>query len=183
MNAVARKCDGKFMEANMRRFSSVLACAAGWFVVSMLAAQDEPAPMKLNKRFGFEVDQFQFPQKAPKEALQSAVKALEARRVNYLIAQLADPAYVDGTIAEYKKFFQKGTENAKQFLAFDRLVREVTGYYTEDPELLNELRRFVKEGEWDAKEEKASATVKALPGRQVFMRKLEGRWFLENRQQ
>ena len=38
-------------------------------------------------------------------------------------------------------------------------------------------------GEWDAKEDKASATVKALPGRQVFMKKMEGRWFLENRQQ
>ena len=118
-----------------------------------------------------------------KEALQSAVKALEGKRVNYLVAQIADPAYVDNSIAEYKKFFQKGPEAGKTFLAFDRLVREVTTYYTEDPELLNELRRFAKDGEWDAKEDKASATVKALPGRQVFMKKLEGRWFLENRQQ
>lgn len=161
-----------------------LVCAAGcWIGVALVFAQDEPPMPKLAKRFGFEVNLLQFPQKAPKEALQSAVKALESKRTNYLIAQIADPRYVDGVIVEYKKFFQKGPDDAKAFLAFDRLVREVNGYYVEDPQLLTELRRFAKEGEWETMDDKASASVKALPGRKVFMRKLEGRWFLENRQQ
>lgn len=161
---------------------AILGCVVGGLVVAAALAQEEPVG-KLFKRHGFEPNLNQFPQKNPKEALQAVVKALESKRVNYLVAQLADPVYIDGLIAEYKKSYQQGPDEAKSALAFDRLVREVTGYYAEDPQLLAELRRFAKEGEWEATDAKASAAVAALPGRKVFMKKLEGRWFLENRQQ
>jgi len=156
----------------------------GWLLLLPVAlyAQDDPPAGKLAKRYGFEVNLF-FSQKTPQEALQSVVKALENKRVDYLLAQIADPLYVDTIIDDYKLFFAKGKDQGKSLLAFDRLVREVTSYYQDDPQLLQELRRFVKEAEWEAMEDKASASVKALPGRKVFMRKLENRWFLENRQQ
>jgi hypothetical protein len=125
---------------------------------------------KLAKRYGFEANTDFYPQKTPQEALASAVKTIENKRVDYLLAQLADPKYVDD-------------DAVRTFLAFDRLVKETGEYYLEDPTMLKELRLFVKEGEWESGETQASAAVKTIQGRKVFLKKVEDRWFLENRQQ
>src|SRR6202040_2264284 len=76
------------------------------------------APDKLAKRYTYDVDEEKYAQKTPPEALQSVVKAIAGKRLDYLLAHLADPEYVDAKVAKYKKLIEKGKEEGKTLLAF-----------------------------------------------------------------
>src|SRR5207253_2116312 len=117
------------------------------------------------------------------KCLASIVKAIQNKRVDYLLAHLADPEFVDKRVAENKAMLV-GSEEAKIILAFDRLVKETAEHFQEDPLLVKELLKFARADKeaWEVDEEKASAKLKELPGRQVFLKKIGERWFLENRQ-
>ena len=41
---------------------------------------------------------------------------------------------------------------------------------------------FRPEGDWKADDKTASASLKSVPERKVFMRKVQNSWFLENKQ-
>jgi hypothetical protein len=56
----------------------------------------------------------------------------------------------------------------------------VTTKLLDDPETVPQLRRFLKEGEWEKGEEVASAKLKDSKDR-VFFKKIGDRWYLENR--
>lgn len=165
------------MDARMKRLFG-LALVLGSLPA---AGQDEPAP-KLAKRYGYSFEPSLFAQKSPQEAMQSIVKALDGKKIDYLLAHLADPKFVDDRVAEYKSL-QKGSDEAKTVLAFERLIRETAVHFQEDPLLVKELRQYLKDAEWDVQEAIAVGTLKAASPRRVFLRKLEDRWFLENRQQ
>ncbi len=143
-----------------------LVCAAG------LAAQapKESKQSKLDKRYGIEVDLLEYPQATPQEALRSVIKAIDAGRINYLLAQLADPDWVDQRV----KQLHQGK--------FDEMVEETRANFAYDKTSLKELRRFAEAGKWDITDSKATAQVKDVRDR-VYMRKLEGRWFLETRKE
>ena len=162
---------------NCSRFVALVAFLSAW----PLLAQDQVAP-KLDKRYGYVFEPTLFPQKTPEEALQSLLKALDGKRIDYLLAHLADPKFVDDRVKEYTAF-QKGSDQAKAIFAFERLMRETALHFQEDPVLVKELRQYLKEADWDVKEDIASGTLKTPSPRRVFFRKLEERWFLENRQQ
>jgi len=125
----------------------------------------EPPPPP---RFGVEADLDVYPQDTPKAALASVVKAVDARRFSYLAAQLADPDAVD------KRVQEPG--------GFDHYVKLVGDRFTDDPEAVRELRRFASEGEINESGDAATVSHKEIKGRQVFLRKVGGRWFLEDRQ-
>lgn len=133
-----------------------LGCAAGAF------GQDAPA-----KRYGIAADLKTYPQAMPKEALASVVKAIEGRHIDYLLAQLADPPWVDRRV--------EGNGGS-----FDELVKETAAKLVDDPGALKRLRRALQEGEWQTDE--ASAVVRLKEGDMaVFFRKAGGRWYMENR--
>src|ERR1700687_2222202 len=83
---------------------------------------------KLTKRYSFDVNLDLYPQKTPQEALLSLARAVDNKRVDYLLAHLADPRFVDDAVAANIKTIPQGSEQAKLFLAFDRLVSETTHY-------------------------------------------------------
>jgi len=140
--------------------------------------------LKLSRRYGFEYNAEAYPQKTPQELLKSILRALDFKRVDYLMAHLADPVFVDAQVAEYKKFVNpKAKEDARVFLAFDRLVLETNQHFLEEPSIVREFKRFAKDAQWEIKDAEAVGTVKDLFGRKMFLKKLEERWFLENRQQ
>jgi hypothetical protein len=157
----------------------------GWVVVVagplLVAAQEEPA-LKLDKRYGYLHEPILFPQKTPQEAMQAIIRAIDHNKIDYLLAHLADPKFVDSRVGEYAAF-QKGSEQAKTIVAFERLVRETALHFREDPVLVKELRLYAKEGAWEVQEAVAIGTLKTGTSRRVFFRKLEERWFLENKQQ
>ena len=149
---------------------------AGMFLLPVVQGQ----PAKLTLRYGYEANEDAYSQKTPAEALQSVVKALKGDHFGYLMAQLADPAFVDKKIADYQKQFQ-GEARARTVLAFERLVKETAAHFQGDPLLLQELQRFAKEAEWKMEEQAAVASLKVNTTDSVHMRKLGERWFLENR--
>ncbi|HZZ82076.1 MAG TPA: hypothetical protein VFE62_26490 [Gemmataceae bacterium] len=151
-------------------------------IVCLSHAQDE-AKKKAPLRYGYDVDESTYPQKTPAEAMGSIVKALDRLKVDYLLAQMADPLYVDYWVDQYKKEISEGKEQGRRILAFERLARETANYYLNDPLLVRDLHVFAKEAKWEEKEDLAIGTVESIPARKVFLRKLGERWFIENKQQ
>jgi hypothetical protein len=145
--------------------------AIGLLVVSVagLLAQ-APKDDGLARRYGVEADVRHYPQATPKEALASVLQAIDQKRIHYLVAQLADPQWVDERVQ------RPGS-------SFDAVVRETTAKLGDNPDTVKELRRFLKEGEWEAGETNASASLKDVKNRRVYFRKVENRWFLENQQE
>ena len=147
-------------------FLAGLVCVAG---LSAQAPKDSKES-KLAKRYGIEVDLLEYPQTTPQDALRSVFKAIDAGRIDYLAAHLADPDWVDQRV--------KQVHEGK----FDRLVEEIRDKFANDKISLKELRRFLEEGQWDITDTRATAQMKDVKDR-VYMRKLDGRWFLEARKE
>jgi hypothetical protein len=140
------------------------AFALVFFVGGLASAQEKIAP-----RFGVEADTDRFPQKSARDTLRSVLGAIEAKRVDYVLAHLAEPAFVDERVR------QVGGR-------FEVMVRETTAKLQADPESVRDLRRLLAEGTWVEEDATASVSLKDLPGRSAFFKKLGTRWFFENRQ-
>jgi hypothetical protein len=138
------------------------------WLLPAVQAQDGKEDSVPAKRYGIEADKVSFPQQSPQDTFASVLKAIERKRIEYLLAQLVDPKFVDDRVYHYKG-------------NFDELVKETSARLASEPDLLRQLTRFFKEGEW--KEDKSSATVslKDVADRQVFFRRIGTRWFMENR--
>jgi hypothetical protein len=119
-------------------------------------------------RHGIEVDLQTYPQSSPKETLSSLLAAIENKRVDYLLAHLADPEWVDQRL--------KDTGGK-----LNELRQETTARLMEDPKAAKHLRRLLEEGEWETDTAAASVHLKEGADHWVFLRKRDGRWFLENR--
>jgi len=165
-----------------RRMRNGLTLLALVWLCAVSTAQDDPKK-KVPLRFGFDVDEVTYPQQNPKDAMKSIVTAIDRKRVDYLIARIADPAYVDYWIDQYQRDIAQGKDEGKRLLAFDRLVRETNLYFQNDPLIVKELRIFVKEGKWTEEGDTAIGVAEKIPARKVFLKKIGERWFLENRQQ
>jgi hypothetical protein len=150
-------------------------------LTGLSAAQDEKK--KPPQRFGFDVDETTFPQQKPADAMKSIARALERKKVDYLLAHLSDPLYVDYWVDQYKKDFTAGKDEGKRLLAFDRLVRETNEYFLNDPLIAKDLRVFAADAKWDESDDLAVGTTEKVPVRKVYLRKFGDRWFLENQQQ
>src|ERR1700681_3654527 len=103
----------------MSRLARCSALLAFSILCAISSAQDA-GKKKTPRRFGFDVDELTYSQQTPKDAMKSIVTALERKRVDYLLAHLADPAYVDYWVERYQKDFPQGKEEARHLLAFDR---------------------------------------------------------------
>ncbi len=134
------------------------------------------------KRFGILLDTGRFPQEKPEQALSSVVKAIQLKQIDYLLAHLADPKFVDHKVDELKKQFGGGKEEARAYLAFQKLVKITAEHFDEDPGKVKDLQRFAKDATWQDNGKLAVGTLKNLPSRKVFLRKIDGRWMLEDRE-
>jgi len=153
------------------------------FAGALATAQDDKK--KSPRRYGLAVDETTYPQQSPNDAMKSIGTALDRKRFDYLLAHMADPAYVDYWVERYKGEIPQGKDEGKRLLAFDKLMRETIQYFQNDPLIVKDLRLFAKEGKWTVAEDGTTAigAVEAIPARKVFLKKIGDRWFLENRQQ
>jgi hypothetical protein len=133
------------------------------FVVVTALTAAQPAA-----RYGVEADLKTYPQGTPKETLASVLKAIDTKRIDYLLAHLADPQFVDRRVKE----------NGGRF---DVLLDETKAKLLDDPGAAKQLRKFLSDGEWKVEENNATVKLKDVPDRAVYLRKLGDRWFLENR--
>jgi hypothetical protein len=138
-------------------------------LLAVLLAGAAPAKDKRAARYHVEPNLEVYPQDKPKTALESVLRAIDRKRIDYLLAQLADPKFVDERVR------MNGGD-------FDRFVKETTEHLAEDPTLAKQLRRILKEGEWESGETTASAYLKDNKDKRVYLRKVGDRWYFENRQ-
>jgi hypothetical protein len=146
----------------MRWFFAGLVAAACF---SAALAADQP---DLSKRHGIEADLKTYPQGRPKEALESVLKALEDKKIDYFAAHLADPEFVDKRLKE----------TASKFSEF---VEETSARLAKDPATVKQMQRFLQEGSWEITEDRAVIKLKDVPDRWLYLRRIGDRWFLENR--
>jgi hypothetical protein len=145
----------------------------------LVAAQGDK---KAIDRFGVEPERDKYPQDTPQKALASVLHAIDNKQVDYLLAYLADPRFVDKRVADNEALFSNLEPKRRQRAAFEKLVKETADHFQEDPQAVKDLRRFSSMGEWEAKDKEASARLKDFPSRRVFLRRAEAGWVLENRQ-
>jgi len=136
---------------------------------------------KYDVRYKIEMNLERFPQKKPQEALVTVVKLVGEKRFEYLLAQMSLPQTVDARVLKIAEGYMKGSLDEKKFVAFDEVVKETEKYFINDPDILKDMRLFAAGAMWEEKDDQAIATTKDLPGRKMIFRKIEGRWFLENR--
>jgi hypothetical protein len=135
--------------------------------LALLAAALWAAALQGDTRYGIPADLRTYPQGTPQEALASALKAADAGRFDYLAAQLADPQFIDERVRRlYGGQFEQQVEDTR-----DRL----------DPGTVKLLRRFLSEGTWTTQKDEATVALKDVPDRGVYLRRVDGRWYLENR--
>jgi hypothetical protein len=144
------------------------AVAVCLIVVAGFGEDRQPRPAKPPPRYAIDADLDTYPQSTPKDALRAVLKAIDAQRIDYLLAHLADPDFVDQRVRELGG-------------RFENLLRVTTENLADDPESVRDLRRFSSDGAWQEGGGAASVKHKDIQGRQAFFRKMDNRWFLENR--
>jgi ribosomal protein L16 Arg81 hydroxylase len=149
----------------MRLMAVLMAGFLGFICSSPGLAQQNKEPPK---RYGIDADLENYPQADAKSAFASVLKAIDNKKIDYLLAQLSDPQWVDERV-------QKVHQGK-----FDEMVKETTQLLTNEPTAVEELHRFLQEGTWDSDDNEARVNLKDVPDRQVFLRKIENRWYLKN---
>jgi hypothetical protein len=116
-------------------------------------------------RYGIAVDLKTYPQSTAKEALASILKAIEAKRLDYVVAQLADPDFVDERVKRlYGGRFEEQVEDTRARL---------------DPFTVKQLQRFHKDGDWKGDDKRVTVRLKDNERCLHFTNK-NGRWFLQH---
>jgi hypothetical protein len=117
-------------------------------------------------RYGIAENATKYPQSTPKEALASVLKAIEAKDFDYLVAHLAEPAFVDDRIKRvYAGKFEEQVDDTKARL--DALV-------------VKQLTRIAKEGNWEIGKVAALVRSDDYPDRVIRLVPREGRWYLSH---
>src|SRR5262249_33376313 len=143
----------------------ILALLAG-FVLSGLAMAQEKKAEPPSPRYGVKADLEAYPQGSAKETLKSIATALERTRVDYILAHLTDPVFVDAKVKEYNGNFEGLVRDTEEHLA--------------DPKRRQEFQRFLKEGTVEESGTTAKVTLKDAPKKQMTLWQTGGRWFLDN---
>lgn len=141
-------------------------------IIPCLLALFPPVPQQALKqeplkRFGILQDSATFEQKTPMQLRKSLLVALESKRIDYLLAHLADPEFIDQTV-------QKHYEGK-----FEGLVKESAGKLIGTP-LGNQLQAILKEGVLDIQKNKATIKHPAHKDKTLYFRKSRELWYLEN---
>ena len=119
-------------------------------------------------RYGVAVDLKTYPQSSAKEALASVIKAVEDKHIDYLVAQLADPGYIDDRVHRlYDGKFEPQVEDTRLKM---------------DAATLKLFQRFLKDGEWNSEKSKDECVrLKDVKDRCICFHRIGERWYLENR--
>jgi hypothetical protein len=116
-------------------------------------------------RYGIAPDLGTYPQATARQTLESLLKAVESKRVDYVVAQLADPAFVDDRVKRlYGGRFEEQVEDTRARL---------------DPLTIKHLQRFLKHGSWQEGDARVSVRLEGEQ-RCLYFRKDKGRWFMEH---
>jgi hypothetical protein len=134
----------------------------GVMLAAILFAQEKTAN---DTRYGIALDNKTYPQNTAKETLASLLKAVEGKRVDYVVAQLADPSFVDERVRRlYGGRFAEQVDDTRTRL---------------DPLTIKQLQFILKDGVWQEENARAVARLKD-DNRCLYFKQNNGRWFMEH---
>jgi len=167
--------------------------------IGTAAAQDVPP------RFDVLHNPDLYKQDTPQETLNAVLGAIARDRFDYVVAHLLDPAFVEARLATNRAYFErvaaeqigstgggaglKGVDlelrirDVATRLAFRDLGRRIREKLTDEPDNLRDMKRFARDGQFQVAGESATATVKDVKDRAIYFKKVNDRWFLENRKE
>jgi hypothetical protein len=180
----------------MRPFHSLV---AGLLFAGVAAAQPDAVPPRFDVIYNPDV----YFQDTPQRTLNSVLDALSRDRYDYLAAHLLDPAFVDARLGATQSYFERvAADQIAQTLAGSALraadldarvrtvglrlnVQDFTGQIrrklADEPDHLRDLKRFARDGRFQAAGDTATATLPDVKDRALYFKKVGDRWFLENR--
>lgn len=173
--------------------------------VLALATIADAQPPDVKPRFDVLHNSEFYRQDTPQETLKSVVGAIGRDRYDYVIAHLLEPGYVNARLLTTQSYFERlAAEQVAQTAGGRRLqgaelqariqqvgislnVRQLAdkmrNKIAEEPDNLKDLKRFAREGLFMDAGDTATATLKDIKDRALYFKKVEGRWFLENRKE
>lgn len=173
--------------------------------VFILATVASAQPPDVKPRFDVLHNAEFYRQDTPQETLKSVVAAIGRDRFDYVIAHLFEPSYVNVRLSTTQSYFDRvaagqvaQTAGGRQLqgaelqariqlvgtsLNVKQLADQIRQKITEEPDNLKDLKRFAREGLFMDIGDTATATLPDIKGRAIYFKKVEGRWFLENRKQ
>lgn len=179
----------------MKRFVLIL---AGLLVGQLATAQEAD-------RYGILPNTDLYKQDTPKDALGSVILAIERERFDYLAAHLLPKEFVDGRIKKNAGYYEKvaaeqisktavgatlkGAElqakikSTADLLGFRQIIDTMAKKQADEPDTLRTLKRFLREGKFEEAGDTVSVTLDGVKDRAIFLKKIEGRWYFENRRE
>ena len=179
----------------------VLVAAAALVLAGAAAAQPDPVPA----RFDVIHNPDAYPQDTPQRVLTSVLEAIGRDRYDYVVAHLLDPAFVDARLLATQAYFERaaadqlaGTVAATSLspaalearvrtlglrLNVQDLANRIRHKLADEPDHLRDLRRFARDGQFNAAGEAATAALPDVKDRALYFKKVGDRWFLENRKE
>jgi hypothetical protein len=179
----------------------LLSLVSGLLVAGAAAAQPDAVP----PRFEVIHNPDAYPQDTPQRTLTAVLEAIGRDRYDYVVAHLLDPAFVDARLGATQAYFERaaadqfaGTlagatlrgadlETRVRTLGLRHNVQDLTNRVrrklADEPDHLRDLRRFARDGQFQAAGETATATLPDTKDRALYFKKVGDRWFLENRKE
>ena len=168
----------------MRFAIAVLICGLGSAALGQEKKPDAPP------RYGVTAELELYPQTSPKQAMITITKAIQRNRMDYLIAHLVDPAFIDAKFVQFYrvKFNRTPTDDREHpdrekrtKEAFEAMLKEIGTHMADDPKRSIYFDKLLKDGTIDAAGgTKATVTHREVPGMVLTLRQVDGRWYLAN---
>lgn len=122
--------------------------------------------VKESGRFGIALDEASFPQNSPENLRKSLLKAINSDKIEYMLAHLADPSFIDKNVREvHEGNFAKQVAETREKLKKG---------------LKSPLESLLKEGKLNASEKSASLKDPALKDFIITMKLENNKWYMEN---
>ena len=122
--------------------------------------------VKESGRFGIPLDEASFPQNSPENLRKSLLNALNSDKIEYMLAHLADPSFIDKNVREVHE-----GDFAKQVAETREKLKKG---------LKSPLESLLKEGKLSASEKSASLKDSALNDFIISMKLENNKWYMEN---
>jgi hypothetical protein len=110
--------------------------------------------------------------------------AVEAELAKLRDFQRANPDAVtrENRVPQDPKEFRDFAAVRARDRAFRQFAKDVEQKLADDPQALRDIRRILREGKFADADMAATATHPEVKGRTLYFKKIDDRWFLENRQ-
>ncbi len=136
----------------------------------LFAQEETKKKADLITRYGLARDEITFPQNSPENLRKSISKAISLDKIEYLLAHLVDPDFIDKEVQQvYEGDFKKQVQETKNKFK-NKVLKE-------------QLELLLKDGIIITSEKNANLKDTSLKDISIYMKLQDARWFMENKKE